>query len=139
MEERVGAILVAGGRGRRMGGDKLWIEFSGRPAWRWALDALLAVRNLSDLILVAPVDAIERFITAIPEGAQARCRVVSGGEERADSALAGIVALTAAGFPEEGVVLIHDAARPGASTELMERDRRSGDSDDWSGPGRGRA
>jgi 2-C-methyl-D-erythritol 2,4-cyclodiphosphate synthase/2-C-methyl-D-erythritol 4-phosphate cytidylyltransferase len=104
-----------------MGGDKLWIEFSGRPAWRWGLDALLAVPNLSDLIVVAPADAIERFAAAIPEGARARCKVVAGGEDRADSALAGIAALTAAGLPEEAIVLIHDAARPGASTELMER------------------
>lgn len=121
VEERVGAILVAAGKGSRMGGDKLWIEFSGRPAWRWGLDALLAVRNLSDLIVVAPADAIERFAAAIPEGARSRCTVVAGGEERADSALAGIAALTAAGFPEDAVVLIHDAARPGASTELIER------------------
>ena len=121
MEGQVGAILVAAGRGRRMGGDKLWIEFSGRPAWRWSLDALLAVRNMSYVIVVVPADSTERFVAAIPEASRGRCKVVAGGEERADSALAGIAALTAAGFPEEAVVLIHDAARPGASPELMER------------------
>lgn len=104
-----------------MGGDKLWIEFSGRPAWRWSLDALLAVRGMSHVIVVAPLDAIERFAAAIPETSRGRCQVVAGGEERADSALAGIAALTAAGFPDEATVLIHDAARPGASTDLMER------------------
>jgi 2-C-methyl-D-erythritol 4-phosphate cytidylyltransferase/2-C-methyl-D-erythritol 2,4-cyclodiphosphate synthase len=104
-----------------MGGEKLWIEFSGRPAWRWSLDALLAVRGISHVIVVAPPDATERFAAAIPEAFRGRCTVVAGGEERADSALAGIAALTAAGFPEEATVLIHDAARPGASTELMER------------------
>lgn len=121
VEPQVGAVLVAAGRGRRMGGDKLWIEFSGRPAWRWSLDALLAVRGMSHVIVVAPPDATDRFAAAIPEAARPRCRVVAGGEERADSALAGIAALTAAGFPEEATVLIHDAARPGASSELMER------------------
>jgi 2-C-methyl-D-erythritol 4-phosphate cytidylyltransferase/2-C-methyl-D-erythritol 2,4-cyclodiphosphate synthase len=104
-----------------MGGEKLWIEFSGRPAWRWSLDALLAVRGMSYVIVVVPADAIDRFAAAIPEASRGRCAVVAGGEERADSALAGIAALTAAGFPEEGTVLIHDAARPAASTELMER------------------
>ncbi len=118
---QVGAVLVAGGKGRRMGGDKLWIEFSGRPAWRWGLDALLAVEGMSQVIVVAPPDATERFAAAIPEASRGRCVVVAGGEERADSALAGIAALTAAGFPDEATVLIHDAARPGASTELMER------------------
>jgi 2-C-methyl-D-erythritol 4-phosphate cytidylyltransferase/2-C-methyl-D-erythritol 2,4-cyclodiphosphate synthase len=117
----IGAVLVAAGSGRRMGADKLWIEFSGRPAWRWALDTLLSVRGMTWVVVVAPADALDRFRDAIPEAARKRCAVVAGGEERADSALAGIAALTAAGFPEDAPVLIHDAARPAASSELMER------------------
>jgi 2-C-methyl-D-erythritol 4-phosphate cytidylyltransferase/2-C-methyl-D-erythritol 2,4-cyclodiphosphate synthase len=117
----IGAVLVAAGSGRRMGADKLWIEFSGRPAWRWALDTLLAVPGMTWVVVVAPADALERFRDAIPEVARKRCGVVAGGEERADSALAGIAALTAAGFPEDAPVLIHDAARPAASSELIER------------------
>jgi 2-C-methyl-D-erythritol 4-phosphate cytidylyltransferase/2-C-methyl-D-erythritol 2,4-cyclodiphosphate synthase len=117
----IGAVLVAAGSGRRMGGDKLWVDFSGRPAWRWALDTLLAVPGMSWVVVVAPPDAVERFRDAIPEAARTRCEVVAGGEERADSALAGIAALTRAGFPEDSPVLIHDAARPAASAELMER------------------
>jgi 2-C-methyl-D-erythritol 4-phosphate cytidylyltransferase/2-C-methyl-D-erythritol 2,4-cyclodiphosphate synthase len=117
----IGAVLVAAGSGRRMGGDKLWIDFSGRPAWRWALDALLAVPGMSWVVVVAPADGLDRFRDAIPESARGRCEVVAGGEERADSVVAGIAALTRAGFPEDGPVLVHDAARPAASTELMER------------------
>lgn len=117
----IGAVLVAAGSGRRMGSDKLWIEFSGRPAWRWALDTLLAVPGMSWVVVVAPADALSRFRDAIPESARGRCEVVAGGEERADSALAGIAALTRAGFPEDAPVLIHDAARPAASSELMAR------------------
>ena len=104
-----------------MGSDKLWIEFAGRPAWRWGLDTLLAVPGMSWVVVVAPADALDRFRDAIPESARGRCEVVAGGEERADSALAGIAALTRAGFPEDAAVLIHDAARPAASSELMER------------------
>ncbi|MBA3687924.1 MAG: 2-C-methyl-D-erythritol 2,4-cyclodiphosphate synthase [Chloroflexi bacterium] len=117
----IGAVLVAAGSGRRMGSDKLWIEFSGRPAWRWALDTLMVVPGMSWVVVVAPPDALERFRDAIPESARGRCEVVAGGEERADSALAGIAALTRTGFPEDAPVLIHDAARPAASSELMAR------------------
>lgn len=117
----IGAVLVAAGGGRRMGGDKLWIEFFGRPAWRWALDTLLAVPGMSWVVVVAPADALDRFRDAVPESARGRCEVVAGGEERADSALAGIAALTKAGFPEDAAVLIHDAARPAASSDLMAR------------------
>ena len=121
MSAPVGAVLVAAGEGRRMGADKLWIELWGRPVWRWSLDALLAVSGMSRVIVVVPHDAVERFTAALPEAARDRCVVVPGGVERADSALAGIAALTAAALPEEAPVLIHDAARPAASTELMER------------------
>ena len=117
----IGAVLVAAGSGRRMGGDKLWIDFSGRPAWRWGLDTLLAVPGMSWVVVVAPPDDLDRFRDAIPEAVRGRCEVVAGGQERADSALAGIAALTKAGFPEDGAVLIHDAARPAASSELMAR------------------
>ena len=86
----IGAVLVAAGSGRRMGGDKLWIEFSGRPAWRWALDTLLAVPGMSWVVVVAPADAQDRFRDAVPESANGRCEVVARGEERADSVLAGI-------------------------------------------------
>ena len=117
----VGAVLVAAGEGRRMGGDKLWIELWGRPVWRWSLDALLAVPGMVRVAVVVPSDGIERFTAALPEAAQDRCIIVPGGAERADSALAGIAALTSAGLPEDAPVLIHDAARPAASTELMAR------------------
>jgi len=117
----IGAVLVAAGSGRRMGADKLWIEFSGRPAWRWALDTLLAVPGMSWVVVVAPPDALDRFRDAIPEATRGRCEVVAGGDDRADSALAGIAALTRIGFPEDAAVLIHDAARPAASIELIQR------------------
>ncbi|MGZ6299803.1 MAG: 2-C-methyl-D-erythritol 2,4-cyclodiphosphate synthase [Candidatus Limnocylindria bacterium] len=117
----IGAVLVAAGSARRMGGDKLWMDFSGRPAWRWGLDTLLAVPGMSWVVVVAPPDALERFRDAVPEAGRGRCEVVAGGEERADSVLAGIAALTRAGFPEDAPILIHDAARPAASSDLMER------------------
>jgi len=121
MGPAVGAILVAAGVGRRMGGDKLWIELWGRPVWRWSLDALLAVPDMARVIVVVPRDAVDRFTAALPAAAMDRCVVVPGGDERADSALAGIAALTAAGLPEDAAVLIHDAARPAATSELMGR------------------
>jgi 2-C-methyl-D-erythritol 4-phosphate cytidylyltransferase / 2-C-methyl-D-erythritol 2,4-cyclodiphosphate synthase len=46
---------------------------------------------------------------------------VSGGPERTDSVVAGITALTAGGVADDTAVLVHDAARPAASPELMAR------------------
>ncbi len=121
MAAPIAAVLVAAGRGERMGGEKLWIELWGRPVWRWSLDNLLAVPGLIGVAVVAPADALERFTQALPAEGADRCWVVAGGAERADSALAGVAELTRQALPDETVVLVHDAARPAASAELMAR------------------
>jgi 2-C-methyl-D-erythritol 4-phosphate cytidylyltransferase/2-C-methyl-D-erythritol 2,4-cyclodiphosphate synthase len=100
--------------------DKLWIEELGRPIWRWSLDALLAVGDMSLVAVVVPADALGRFEAALPPGATDRCRLVAGGEARADSVRAGLQALADAGVGDATVVLVHDAARPAASSALME-------------------
>jgi 2-C-methyl-D-erythritol 4-phosphate cytidylyltransferase/2-C-methyl-D-erythritol 2,4-cyclodiphosphate synthase len=122
MSGPIAAVLVAAGQSRRMAfGDKLWIELWGRPVWRWALDTLLAVPGMSHVAVVVPPLALERFEASLPEAARERCHVVAGGADRVDSVVAGIAALTALGLPEEITVLVHDAARPAASAELMTR------------------
>lgn len=121
MNQPVAAVLVAAGQGRRFGVEKLWIDFWGRPVWRWSLDALLAVPGMSLVAVVAPADATDRFEAALPPESRDRCRVVAGGAERTDSVVAGITALTANGVAEETPVLVHDAARPAASPEMMVR------------------
>ena len=117
----VAAILVAAGQSRRFGTDKLWIDIWGRPVWRWGLDALLSVPGMAKVALVVPADFVERFTNALPPDAGERVLVVGGGQERTDSVVAGITALTVAGVTEETPVLVHDAARPAASPELMVR------------------
>jgi len=114
------AILVAAGRSRRMGDDdKLWIDFWGRPTWRWSLDALLATPGLIRVAITVPADAAERFAATLPVGSDDRCLVVAGGEARADSVIAGIWALTGAGHDDETLVLVHDAARPAVTVSLV--------------------
>lgn len=121
MSSPVAAVLVAAGEGRRFGAEKLWIDFWGRPAWRWSLDALLAVPGMFMVAVVAPPGAIQRFQAGLPPDAEDRCRVVGGGVERTDSVVAGITALSAAGVSDDTPVLVHDAARPAASPEMMVR------------------
>lgn len=113
------AILVAAGRSSRMGSDKLWADLWARPAWRWSLDALLAAPGLARVAVAVAPDAIDRFREALPPGSEDRCLVVAGGEGRADSVIAGLWALSGAGYDDDTVVLVHDAARPGVTTALV--------------------
>jgi 2-C-methyl-D-erythritol 4-phosphate cytidylyltransferase/2-C-methyl-D-erythritol 2,4-cyclodiphosphate synthase len=100
--------------------DKLWVEQLGRPVWRWSLDALLAVSGMGPVAVVVSADAVDRFRSALPPNGADRCRLVAGGEARHDSVRAGLQGLTDAGVGDATVVLVHDAARPGASSSLME-------------------
>jgi 2-C-methyl-D-erythritol 4-phosphate cytidylyltransferase/2-C-methyl-D-erythritol 2,4-cyclodiphosphate synthase len=112
------AILVAAGRSRRMGSDKLWEDIWGRPAWRWSLDTLLAVPAIERIAIAVGADAVEHFTDALPRDSE-RCLVVPGGEVRADSVIAGVWALTGVGYDDETLVLVHDAARPAVTSELV--------------------
>jgi 2-C-methyl-D-erythritol 4-phosphate cytidylyltransferase / 2-C-methyl-D-erythritol 2,4-cyclodiphosphate synthase len=112
------AILVAAGRSTRMGSDKLWEDLWGRPTWRWSLDVLLTDADLATVAIAVPADAVDRFTQALP-AEHRRCLVVPGGYARADSVIAGLWALTGAGHDDETLVLVHDAARPAVTPELV--------------------
>jgi len=78
----------------------------GRPMVQWSIDALRAV------------DAVRRVVVALPPGVHAPAGTlgVPGGSERSQSVRA---ALRAAG-DDEDVVLVHDAARPLVTAELVQ-------------------
>jgi 2-C-methyl-D-erythritol 4-phosphate cytidylyltransferase len=105
------ALLVAAGRGERLGADgpKALVMLAGRPMLAWSVEALRAVA------------AVERIVVALPPGAQAPAGTigVAGGAERSHSVRA---ALAAAGDgPDDQAVIVHDAARPLATPALFER------------------
>ncbi len=90
-------IVVAAGRGERFGGPKATVEIAGKPMWRWAVDALDA-GGVDSWVVVGDVAG------GIP-----------GGARRRDSVAAGL-----ARAPEDAThVVVHDAARPLATAELV--------------------
>ena len=91
-------VVVAAGEGRRFGAPKASVELAGRPLWEWARQAL-ADAGCDEVVVVGPV----------PGG-------IEGGDRRRDSVRAGLAAV-----PDVEFVLIHDAARPVASSQLARR------------------
>lgn len=109
------AIVVAAGSGSRAGGAKQWRTVAGRPVVRWSVEALLKAGAREVVLVIAP-DA-ETQARAALEGLTG-WRPVRGGATRAESVRAGLAALSGAdGEP----VLIHDAARPFLSVEVIAR------------------
>ncbi len=101
------AILLAGGRGRRMGGvSKQYRPLAGVPVLRRAAEALRAHPRIGELIVVVAEE--ERARAADLLGGVTDIAVVAGGVARRDSVAAGLAALGS----KDGAVLVHDAARP---------------------------
>lgn len=109
------AIVVAAGSGSRAGGAKQWRTIAGRPVARWSVEALLQAGAREVVVVIAPgADSEAQSALAGLTG----WRTVSGGATRAASVRAGLAIL---GGPDDEPVLIHDAARPFLSAEVIAR------------------
>jgi 2-C-methyl-D-erythritol 4-phosphate cytidylyltransferase len=97
-------IVPAGGSGERLGADrpKAFVVCAGRPLLDWSLDVLRSV--------------CDRVVVAVPAGFEDGQDRVMGGDSRSASVRN---ALTAA--PEATVAVVHDAARPLLSADLVAR------------------
>ena len=106
-------IIVAAGRGSRMGGDtpKQWQPLAGRPVLAHALEAFA---GLPVVLVIHPDDRARALALALAPNV----RLVEGGASRDASVLAGLQALEGTGAQR---VLIHDGARPLVSPALIDR------------------
>jgi 2-C-methyl-D-erythritol 4-phosphate cytidylyltransferase len=116
----VWAILVAAGRGDRLGSDrpKAFAKLGGRVLLAESLERLEASGWIEAIVVVAPDDWEEPAILLAEELAAGKVvATVAGGATRADSVRAGL-----AEVPDDAVlVLVHDAARPLVSDAVIER------------------
>lgn len=108
------AIVVAAGSGSRAGGDKQYRMLAGKPVVRWSVEALRGAGAGEIVVVVAP-GSEARMAQALH--GLAGWRAVAGGIERADSVRAGLASLACA---PDAAVLIHDAARPLLSGDIIE-------------------
>ncbi len=113
------AILVAAGRGERMGGGqpKAFLDLAGEPLLLRSARPFEAAACVDAIVAVVPEDAIARAEALLGPLRKVR-GVVAGGDLRQDSVWAGL-RQAPAGF--DGVVLVHDAARPLVEIALIER------------------
>lgn len=101
------ALIVAAGLGERLGAarPKALVELAGQPLMQWSVDVLAAM------------PAIERIVVALPQGVEAPVGTIGvrGGAVRSES-----VRLALAAVGPGDPVLVHDAARPLLTTDLVE-------------------
>jgi 2-C-methyl-D-erythritol 4-phosphate cytidylyltransferase len=112
------AILVGAGRGERMGAGrpKAFLELGGQPLLLRAARAFDAAPSVGTIVAVVPEAEVEPASALLAPIAKP-VSVVPGGSRRQDSVLEGLKRAPD-GF--DGVVLVHDAARPLVDVALIE-------------------
>jgi len=116
----VWAILVAAGRGERLGADqpKAFAKLGELPLLAEPLRRLDESEWVDAIVVVAPPGWEEPAILLAEELGCSKVRAcVPGGETRADSVRAGVAEVA----EDAAVVLVHDAARPLLPDEVVER------------------
>jgi 2-C-methyl-D-erythritol 4-phosphate cytidylyltransferase/2-C-methyl-D-erythritol 2,4-cyclodiphosphate synthase len=112
---KLALIVVAAGRGTRAGGDlpKQWQSLLGRPVLAWTLACFEQIGAIAERVVVIHPD--DRPLAA---GLSDRgLHIVLGGAERQASVRAGLLALKDTDVTH---VLIHDAARPCVSQQVIQ-------------------
>jgi len=102
-------VIAAAGSGQRLGagGPKAFVEVAGRSLLDWSLDAFRAAESIAEIVVAVPPGE---------EGSVAERGVVAveGGQHRSES-----VAIAAELCSEE-ILVVHDAARPLVTPELID-------------------
>ena len=101
------ALVVAAGRGERLGKPvpKAFANLAGRPMVEWSVATLQRVAAVTEIVVALPPGI------AAPDGTIG----VLGGSERSHSVRAALAAASG----DDDVVVVHDAARPLVTPELV--------------------
>ncbi len=112
----VTAVILAAGRGERMQArdNKVFLPLAGTPVLAYSVRAFAAVDAVREIVIVTRAGEREQA-ARIAAPLFTAVKIVNGGARRQDSARAGVAAATGE------IVLIHDAARPFPSPELIAR------------------
>jgi 2-C-methyl-D-erythritol 4-phosphate cytidylyltransferase len=105
------ALIVAAGRGERRGSGrpKALVTLGDKPMLQWSVDALMEVDGVEAIVVALPAD----LVGSAPEGTIG----VTGGAVRSESVRNALAAVD----PTADPVIVHDAARPLATSALFSR------------------
>ncbi|HEY9870813.1 MAG TPA: 2-C-methyl-D-erythritol 4-phosphate cytidylyltransferase [Candidatus Obscuribacterales bacterium] len=123
---RLSAVLVAAGTGSRFADAerkraKQFVDLCGRPMYLWPLRALVEHGAVEQVVLATLPDMVPVVEAELQAGALAmRVRVIAGGATRQESVWLGLRSLAEEPAAPE-FVLIHDAARPLLTPEIIDR------------------
>lgn len=119
MKTRI-AIIVAGGKGRRMMSDvpKQFLLLNNKPVLMHTIEAFAGFDKQMEIVLVLPADDMDYWQNLCDEHAfSITHRVVAGGAERFGSVLNALNSISL----NNGIIAIHDGVRPLVSNDSIAR------------------
>lgn len=108
------AIIVAAGRGRRIGKEKQWIELAGKSVILHSLEKFESLASVDEIVFVVPKARMDYAKTLARRLKKVR-KIIPGGERRMDSVYEGVK------VSKGDIVVIHDGARPFVDKEVIEK------------------
>ena len=122
------AIIVAGGKGLRFGGNrpKQFLELSGTPIIIHTLTRFERSQEIGSVIVVLPAEHMAGFESLVRTFALKKVnRIVGGGPTRAQSVRQGLQTIETA-----DIVAVHDAVRPLVTSQEIDRVVRAADANE---------
>ncbi|MDD3570942.1 MAG: 2-C-methyl-D-erythritol 4-phosphate cytidylyltransferase [Lachnospiraceae bacterium] len=110
MQKKCGAVIVAAGSGKRMGGNisKQFLSIGEKPIIVHTVGKFEKVREIDEIIVVTSLLYMKYVQDLKKEFGWKKVTIVEGGKERYNSVLNGLYALS----KDTETVLIHDGVRP---------------------------
>ena len=119
MGKAISCIVLAAGAGRRMGykENKIFIPLGGHSIIQRTIQNVEKIEGLKEIILVV-AEGEQEYMSNHIQGLDLHIpvKIVLGGRERQDSVAYGLKAVS----EDSNIVLVHDGARPLASTKLFD-------------------
>ncbi len=113
------AIVLAGGRGTRLNSatPKQFLQLGDRPILLWSLETFDTIDEIDHILAIIPADCISTAEQLLEKNRIDKLlKIVPGGVTRQESAYR---ALESCDFSDDDIVLIHDAARPFVTREII--------------------
>lgn len=113
------AVILAGGKGLRVGGDipKQLLLLAGKPVIRWSAETFQSVDEIDKIIIVGEKNSLETIKRMLPEHDFPKIiNFIEGGAERSDSSYNALISRE---FAADDLILFHDAARPFITPDII--------------------
>ena len=121
MKNKNFAIVVAAGKGKRMGADinKIYLKLGDKPVIIHTLEAFCQAREIDGIVIVISSEDRNYFEEEVVEkySFSKPILIVEGGKERQMSVYNGLMALP----KDADIVAIHDGARPFVTADMVDR------------------